>query len=131
MNHFNKIQELRQIQIRESELRGELRAPIKQQIERVRKYKDGEKVEVFDENGKSLGIGAIRFAFLAADLESFTINKYVNKPELWDKQINEVIYRVHKLRKDGTISTHRLATCAENRTLMNNYLLPIKVTSEY
>jgi hypothetical protein len=126
MNHFNKIQELRQTQVREGELLGELRAFLKEHLERIRKYKNGEQVECFNEMGLSIGKGIINFAFLSAGLESFEIAKYVKEPEKWEKEINEVLYRVHKIRKDGTMSTHQLATCSEKPRSFYSSLKPVK-----
>jgi predicted hydrocarbon binding protein len=122
MNHFNKIQELRQTQIREFELKGELQAFLKLHLERIRKYKNGDKVEVFKEGGQSLGVGIIAFASLTASLDSFIIAQYGSNPDKYQKEINEVHYRVNKMKKDGSMSTHRLATCHENPGNWNNTL---------
>src|SRR6185369_5113070 len=105
----NKIQELRKIQIREVELMGELRAFLKSHVAKLRKHQDGESVEVFDENGQSLGMGIIDNAFCGgAYLEAHEIKKYAQDPGKWEEEINTILYKVNVMKKDGTKGSYKL-----------------------
>ena len=126
MNHHDKIKELRQAQIREVELMGELRAFLKLHVARNRMYEDGQLVEVFDENDESLGRGIIDCAFCGgAYLESHDIKKYSENPKKWEEEINFILYRVNAVKKDGSKGTYKLATCTEVKTNHNNYFNPL------
>jgi hypothetical protein len=126
MTLHEKIKELRKIQIREVELIGELRAFLKNHAVLIRKYEYGQKVEVFDENDQSLGIGIIDTAFCrGAYLESSDIKKFAENPYKWEEEINTIIYRVNTMKKDGTKGLHKLAVCLAMPSGMNNYIKPI------
>lgn len=124
MNHHDKIQELRKAHIREVELMGELRAFLKSNTQRIRKYQDDQLVEVFDEENQSLGNGIIDCAFSAAAyLDSLEIKKYAADPKRWNTDLNFILYRVNKVKADGSKSSHKLAVCSETRTKGNSYFL--------
>lgn len=109
MQRFDLVQKLKAAEDEVSQISGELRAFVGKFIETHRKFKNGQKVEVFDHADQSYGIGFVSNAFCGVILKyGFRPSEYIGKEQKWLRDLSDIMYEVVKAKKDGTPSTRHL-----------------------
>lgn len=109
MQRFDLVEKLKVAEDQASSLNGELQAFVKQFVEAHRKFKDGQKVEVFDSRGISYGIGFVKYAQCGVMFRWGSVaRQYAGREEQWLKDLCDIMYAVVKAKKDGTPSERSL-----------------------
>ena len=129
MQRFDLIDKLQSAENQADSLRGDILAFVKNFVESHRKYKDGQKVEVFDHLDKSYGIGFIKSAHCGISFRyGFQPSRYAGKEEVWLKELSDIVYEVVKAKKDGTPSTRTLIWDKPRQDKMHGryHLIPIE-----
>ena len=132
MQRFDLVEKLKGAEDQVSSLNEELKAFIRQFVEAHRKFKDGQKVEVFDYSGKTYGIGFVKSAHCGVSFKwGFRPHDYVGKTDgetMWVKDLTDIMYSVVKMKKDGTPSERMLLweKPRQEKILGYYYLMPIE-----
>lgn len=109
MQRFDLVEKLKVAEDQVSALEGDLKAFVIQFVEDHRKFKDGQKVEVFDFSGKSYGIGFVKKAHCGISFRWGSIaRQYAGKEDEWLRDLSSIMYEVVKIKKDGTPSERTL-----------------------
>lgn len=105
MQRFDLITKLKAAEDQVLSLSGDIKTFVTNFVETNRKFKNGQKVEVFDFEGKSYGIGFVKGALCGVDFRwGFRTSKYLGKEEYWLKDLSDITYMIVKSKKDGTPS---------------------------
>lgn len=104
MQRFDLIDKFKAADDHINSIKGELKAFVNNFVAAHRKYSDGQKVEVFDFEGRSFGIGFIKYARCGVDLTYINSGTYFNNEESWLIDLSDIMYAVVKAKKDGTPS---------------------------
>lgn len=120
------VQELWELSLSQRQIIGKLNEFIKNRLAEKRKYQNGQKVEVYSDRDRLLGVGIISSASLAIYLDIGNIKVYIDNPDRWEKDLNTITYRVNKMKKDGTMHKHLLSTCEEEKGRYWSYIKPIE-----
>jgi hypothetical protein len=109
MHGFDLVEKLKAAQDQVASLEGDLKAFIISFIETHRKFKNGQKVEVFGYSDESLGVGFVEKAWCEVSWKwGFNPDQYIGKEDEWLKDLSQIHYKVVKIKKDGTPSTREL-----------------------
>lgn len=109
MQRFDLVEKLKVAEDQASSLSGELEAFVKQFVQAHRKFKDGQKVEVFDSRGESYGIGFIKYARCGVSFRwESAARQYSGKEDRWLEDLSDIMYAVVKAKKDGKPSERML-----------------------
>lgn len=109
MQRFDLIEKLKAAEDQVSSISGELKAFISGFVEAHRKFKDGQKVEVFDSKDKSYGIGFVKSASCSISFRWGSVaRQYAGKEEDYIKDLCDIMYEIVKIKKDGTPSERNL-----------------------
>lgn len=111
-NKYDLILELRQLHIREYEIKTEIRNFIKELAESQRKFANGEVVSVYDEKGKYHKDGVVAGVFILPVDDALDIKSFAENVEKYYKRLSEIRYVVKGIKKDGTPSRQNVCWSA-------------------
>lgn len=111
-NKYDLILELRQLHIREYEIKAEIRTFIKELAESHRKFANGEVVAVYDETGQYYKDGVVAGAFILPVDDPLDIKSFTENVEKYYKRLSEIRYVVKGIKKDGTPSRQNVCWSA-------------------
>lgn len=132
MQRFDLVEKLKESEDRVTSLLGDIRAFVIHFVDTHRKFKNGVKVEVFDEFDKSYGIGFIRSAQCGVSFRwGFRTHDYIGKEDAqdrWIRDLCDIMYDVVKMKKDGSPSERSLLwdKPRQEKRKGHYYLIPVE-----
>lgn len=108
MNNYELVLELRELELKQSEVRNKLREFLRQKMETERTFQDGEIVCCYNGMGLYECDGIIEGVKLLASLGPIEVSSYAKDENKYQREISTFLYGVKQIKKDGTKSSRNV-----------------------